>query len=173
MQKRLQQVAWWGCVHLAKGFCQTSGFSSANIPVALLCLRGDWEVVCSITVALVLYTGGAWAGRHLPDYVYQSLLQFRQRGRFKISKKGLKPKHPLAGGYIMWMPVLCLSRLHGRGLGLHQDISMFRRGWSLALFYLCIDESALLSRFSSLSIYPGRWLWCISQALATGTLWNF
>lgn len=41
-------------------------------------------------------------------------LQLRQRERFKISKKGLKPKHPLAGGDIMWMPVLCLSRLHGR-----------------------------------------------------------
>lgn len=57
--------------------------------------------------------------------------------------------------------------------GMHQDISMFRRGWSLSLFCVCIDKSALLSRFSSLSIYPGRWLWCISQALIKGTLWNF
>lgn len=28
-------------------------------------------------------------------------LQLRQRERFKISKKGLKPKHPLAGGDII------------------------------------------------------------------------
>lgn len=96
-------------------FAKTSGFSSACIPVALLCLRRDWEIVCTVTVVLVLYTGGAWAGRDLPDHVYQSLL--RQRERFKISKKGLKPRHPLAGSYVTWMPVLCLSTLHGRELG--------------------------------------------------------